>query len=176
MTNRFWFCVLLVAVGCARLVPRPTPRTHPSRFHARPTASPISPGSSIFSTRPTWPWARRIWFLHAGRKSRLSQSRCQGRSHLELLAPRRATNYAIAVSDAVRPTPTHRVILFEYMHTFRSIPLNGRPHPADMEPAFMGDSTGHWEGDTIVVDTVGLKGPPWTWLDTAGHSIATRCT
>ena len=33
----------------------------------------------------------------------------------------------------------------------------------------MGDSTGHWEGDTIVVDTVGLKDAPWTWLDTAGH-------
>lgn len=63
----------------------------------------------------------------------------------------------------------HLVILFEYMHTFRSIPLNGRPHPANMEPAFMGDSTGHWEGDDLVVDTVGMKGPPWTWLDTAGH-------
>jgi len=66
-------------------------------------------------------------------------------------------------------TSSHLVILFEYMHTFRSIPLNGRPHPANMEPAFMGDSTGHWDGDTIVVDTVALKGPPWTWLDTAGH-------
>ncbi|HTR36287.1 MAG TPA: hypothetical protein VMH80_10315 [Bryobacteraceae bacterium] len=66
-------------------------------------------------------------------------------------------------------TPGYLVILFEYMHTFRSIPLNGRPHPSDMEPAFMGDSTGHWEGDTLVVDTTGLKGPPWTWLDTAGH-------
>ncbi len=61
------------------------------------------------------------------------------------------------------------VILFEYMHTFRSIPLNGRPHPEKMEPAFMGDSTGHWEGDEIVVDTVSLRGAPWTWLDTAGH-------
>jgi len=66
-------------------------------------------------------------------------------------------------------TPAYLAILFEYMHTFRSIPLNGRPHPANMEPAFMGDSTGHWEGDTVVVDTTGLKGPPWTWLDTAGH-------
>jgi len=55
------------------------------------------------------------------------------------------------------------------MHTFRSIPLNGRPHPANMEPAFMGDSNGHWEGDTLVADTTGLKGPPWTWLDTSGH-------
>ncbi len=61
------------------------------------------------------------------------------------------------------------LILFEYMHTFRAIPLNARPHPKNMEPAFMGDSTGHWEGDDLVVDTVGLKGPPWTWLDTAGH-------
>lgn len=66
-------------------------------------------------------------------------------------------------------TPSYLVILFEYMHTFRSIPLNGRPHPANMEPAFLGDSTGHWEGYRLVVDTVGLKGAPWTWLDTAGH-------
>ena len=61
------------------------------------------------------------------------------------------------------------VILFEYMHTFRSIPLNGRAHPQNMEPSFMGDSTGHWEGDTLVTDTTGLKDAPWTWLDTAGH-------
>ena len=66
-------------------------------------------------------------------------------------------------------TPGYLVILFEYMHTFRSIPLNGRPHPSKMEPAFMGDSTGHWDGDRLVVDTANLKGPPWTWLDTAGH-------
>lgn len=66
------------------------------------------------------------------------------------------------------------VILFEYMHTFRSIPLNGRPHPENMEPSFLGDSTGHWEGDELVVDTTGLKGPPWTWLDTAGHQHSDR--
>jgi len=64
-------------------------------------------------------------------------------------------------------TPSHLAILFEYMHTFRSIPLNGRPHPANMEPAFMGDSTGHWEGDTLVVDTVGLNDK--TWIDRDGH-------
>src|ERR1700687_1850250 len=53
-------------------------------------------------------------------------------------------------------TPGSLVIFFEYMHTFRSIPLNGRPHPTNMEPAFMGDSTGHWEGDDLVVDWVRL--------------------
>lgn len=66
-------------------------------------------------------------------------------------------------------TPEYLVILFEYMKLWRSIPLDGRPHPKNMEPAFMGDSTGHWEGNTLVVDTTNLKDAPWTWLDTAGH-------
>jgi hypothetical protein len=66
-------------------------------------------------------------------------------------------------------TPEYFVILFEYMTMHRTIPLDGRAHPARMEPSFMGDSVGHWEGDTLVVDTVNLKDAPWTWLDTAGH-------
>jgi hypothetical protein len=61
------------------------------------------------------------------------------------------------------------VILFEDMKTWRAIPLNGRPHYDRIEPAFLGDSVGHWEGDTLVVDTTKLKDDPWTWLDTAGH-------
>ncbi len=61
------------------------------------------------------------------------------------------------------------IILFEYMTMHRIIPLDGRPHHENMEPTFMGDSTGHWEGDTLVVDTTKLKDAPWTWLDTAGH-------
>jgi hypothetical protein len=66
-------------------------------------------------------------------------------------------------------THDYFVILFEYMTMHRTIPLDGRPHPANMEPSFMGDSVGHWEGDTLVVDTANLKDAPWTWLDTAGH-------
>ena len=61
------------------------------------------------------------------------------------------------------------IMLFEYMRTWRVVPLNGRPHPDKMEANFMGDSTGHWEGDTLVVDTTKLNDAPWTWLDTAGH-------
>ncbi len=66
-------------------------------------------------------------------------------------------------------TPGYLVMLFEYMRLWRAIPLDGRPHLKDAEPTFMGDSVGHWEGDTLIVDTVGLKDAPWTWLDTAGH-------
>jgi hypothetical protein len=66
-------------------------------------------------------------------------------------------------------TKDYLVMIFEYMRMHRSIPLNNRPHPPDMEPSFMGDSTGRWDGDTLVIDTTKLKDAPWTWLDTAGH-------
>jgi hypothetical protein len=49
------------------------------------------------------------------------------------------------------------VILHEYLHLFRVIPTNGSPHPADPDPTWMGDSIGHWDGDTLVVDTIGFN-------------------
>jgi hypothetical protein len=58
-------------------------------------------------------------------------------------------------------------ILFEgSMHSYRQVFLN-RPHPKDMNPTWYGDSIGHWDGDTLVVDTIGFNGK--TWLDLAGH-------
>ena len=49
------------------------------------------------------------------------------------------------------------VILYEYPHLFRIIPIDGTPHPADPDPTWMGDSVGRWEGDTLVVDTIGFN-------------------
>jgi len=49
------------------------------------------------------------------------------------------------------------VILHEYLHLFRVIPTDGSPHPADPDPTWMGDSIGHWEGDTLVVDTIAFN-------------------
>ena len=48
------------------------------------------------------------------------------------------------------------VILYEYLHMFRVVPVNGT-HPADPDPTWMGDSVGHWDGDTLVVDSVGFN-------------------
>jgi hypothetical protein len=51
----------------------------------------------------------------------------------------------------------------------RHIHTDGRAHPADPDLTFNGDSIGHWEGDTLVVDTVGLA--PQTFLvDGVQHS------
>ena len=58
-------------------------------------------------------------------------------------------------------------MLYEYFNVFRRIPTDGRPHPADLEPTFMGDSVGTWEGDTLVVDVIGFNDK--TWVDTEGH-------
>jgi hypothetical protein len=51
------------------------------------------------------------------------------------------------------------VILYEYPNVFRVIPITGAPHEAgrDLDPTWMGDSVGRWEGDVLVVDTIGFN-------------------
>jgi hypothetical protein len=62
--------------------------------------------------------------------------------------------------------PGRVIMLFEFSHFIRQIFTDGRPHPADLSPTWMGDSIGKWEGNTLVVDTVGFNDK--TWLDRAG--------
>lgn len=57
-------------------------------------------------------------------------------------------------------TPTQIVMLYEYMNVFRIIPLNAK-HPDDILPSYMGNSVGRWEGDTLVVDTIGYNDKTW---------------
>lgn len=72
--------------------------------------------------------------------------------------------------------PDTVIILYEYMHNYRLVPTDGRDHPADILPSLMGHSVGRWEGDTLVIDTIGLTDR--TWLDDHGnrHSDALRVT
>ena len=51
-------------------------------------------------------------------------------------------------------TPGHVVIFTEMIHDARVIPMDGRPHSSPTLRAWMGDSRGHWEGDTLVIDTI----------------------
>jgi len=57
-------------------------------------------------------------------------------------------------------------LLYEQNTWFKVFPLDGRKH-RDIVPTWFGDSVGHWEGDTLVVDTVNFNGK--TRLDTTGH-------
>jgi hypothetical protein len=54
-------------------------------------------------------------------------------------------------------TPKYVLQIFEYPNTFRFIWTDGRPHPGDPDPTWMGDAIGRWDGDTLVVDSVGFN-------------------
>ncbi len=54
-------------------------------------------------------------------------------------------------------TPGRVTINQEAWMQTRHIWTDGRPHPTDPDPTFMGDSVGHWEGDTLVADTIAIK-------------------
>jgi|GEM_PF-616448 len=65
-------------------------------------------------------------------------------------------------------TPEYLVMTWEFMHSRRIIPLDNRPHQlAQSVRLFQGESVGHWEGDTLVVDTTNQNDK--TWFDTSGH-------
>jgi hypothetical protein len=98
---------------------------------------------------------------------------------LTLLEDRYKTNvrdfpYSVCLPPAVVPTSdaagglwlvmhnrTHMATLFEYPPNYRLVFLDGRPHPSDMEPTWMGHSIGMWEGDTLVVDSIGFNDRSW---------------
>ena len=68
-------------------------------------------------------------------------------------------------------TPGRVTFLHEVAHNIRRIYLN-RSHPQKVAPTYMGDSVGRWEGDTLVVDTIGLNDR--TFIDDEGSSHSTQ--
>jgi hypothetical protein len=72
-------------------------------------------------------------------------------------------------------TPTKLAFLFEHNTEWRLVYMDGRPQPKfdEAEITWNGHSVGHWEGDTLVIDTVGpWWGVPMMVLDTGGHPIS----
>ena len=60
------------------------------------------------------------------------------------------------------------IFIFEgAAHVWREIFTDGRPHSKDPNPTYLGESIGHWEGDTLVTDAIGFNDR--TWLDQDGH-------
>ena len=58
-------------------------------------------------------------------------------------------------------SPTFMTFLTETYHSFKLIPTDGRPHRDDVAPSYRGDSVGHWDGDTFVVDTTNFADDNW---------------
>jgi hypothetical protein len=71
----------------------------------------------------------------------------------------------VPVPMEIFQVPTRVVIIREGVQAMRQIYMN-RQHRDDLYPTYSGDSIGKWEGDTLVVDTIGLNDK--TWLDAVG--------
>jgi hypothetical protein len=67
----------------------------------------------------------------------------------------------------ISQTPGLIIIMLELNNSYRQIYTDGRPLPVNPSPAWLGYSVGKWEGDTLVVDTIGLNDK--SWLDIFGH-------
>src|SRR5215469_1104167 len=63
--------------------------------------------------------------------------------------------------------PDQIPMLYGGDHELRRVRLNGA-HPSQLMPSWYGDSVGHYEGDTLVIDTVGIKTGPYTMVDQFG--------
>jgi hypothetical protein len=113
---------------------------------------------------PFQPWARALFEYRRSNDDRDSpHARCKPSA-----GPRQiGTAYGFEI---VEFPELQRAIIFDIggPQTFRIIYMDGRGHPAgrDLVPSYYGHSIGRWEGDTLVVDTVGFN--EQNWIDAAG--------
>jgi hypothetical protein len=86
----------------------------------------------------------------------------------EPLGPTRWTQYVHPFE--ILQTPDRIFFFYEIDHLWRIVYMDGRPIPKvddlPFGPSYMGYSVGHWEGDDLIVDTIGVTEK--TWIDTAG--------
>jgi hypothetical protein len=109
---------------------------------------------------PMQPWAEALVKQHQENEINDPNLRC-----LPHAPPRMWASFAM---QKLVQTPESLTILDEYMGQYREIFLDGRPLPNDPEPMFKGYSVGRWEGDALVVETIGIKG---NWFDAQGHPL-----
>jgi hypothetical protein len=124
----------------------------------RPTA-PSIPGESIKRPSPDEvpfrPWARALFDY---RKQTMLEpyTRC----HPGAGARMPGTAYG-TVLEEFPDLKRFFVMQTGGPHSFRTIFMDGRPHPKKLSPSYFGHAVGHWEGDTLVVDSVGFNERMW---------------
>lgn len=72
--------------------------------------------------------------------------------------------YTIVPSYRIIQVPGSVIFVWDEYHAYRVIPLDGRPHVASNVKLWMGDGRGHWEGNTLVVDTTNVRGARLTYI------------
>jgi hypothetical protein len=104
---------------------------------------------------PFQPWAKALW--EDREKHELEpHARCKASAMLRQFLTPYGTEF-------VEIPELKRMYIFDVggPHTFRIIYMDGRSHPKDLTPSYYGHSIGWWEGDTLVVDSVGFNESFW---------------
>src|SRR5262245_51470208 len=112
---------------------------------------------------PFQPWARA---LHAARQAAFESDEPHTRCKASGGARQFITPYGV---EFVEMPEAKLMYIFDIggPHTFRTIYMDGRPHPKNLEPGYYSHSIGRWEGnDALVIDTVGFNEK--FWLDREG--------
>jgi hypothetical protein len=78
--------------------------------------------------------------------------------------------YAMQLAVQILPANDHLTFIYNQDDQVRRVRLNAS-HPRDLKPSPMGDSVGHYEGDTLIVDTVGVKALPYAMTDRFGVPV-----
>jgi hypothetical protein len=97
-----------------------------------------------------------------GPQDRLLQERCITYGSPQLTAGYQSYSRILQTSNTV-------ILETEMIHDSRIIPLDGRPHLPSTIQSWLGDSRGHWEGDTLVVDTTNYK--PQSFMSTSSDKL-----
>ncbi|HEX6997854.1 MAG TPA: hypothetical protein VF322_06895 [Gammaproteobacteria bacterium] len=117
---------------------------------------PIAPADQL----PFKPWAKALFEAR-----QVHQLEPHARCKASASARQFLTPYGV---EFVELPEFQRLYIFDIggPHTFRTVYMDGRSHPRDLEPTYYGHSIGWWEGDTLVIDTVGYN--EGFWMDRRG--------
>jgi len=156
--------------------PGPTPRTAdgkvmlggatPAEHGVWTPMFGISDPIADYETVPFQPWAKALYDARQIHELE-PHARCKASgSARQFLTP-----YGV---EFVEIPALGRLLIFDIggPHTFRTVYMDGRSHPVDPTPTNYGHSVGWWEGDTLVIDTIGYNED--FWLDRRGlpHTLA----
>jgi hypothetical protein len=126
------------------------------------------PGSDLIVDTPDGKLPMQPWAI-AEKASRNLTERGYDDPTAHCFPPGVPRSLYIPEGTQIVQTANYLVMFFERV-SWRIIPLDGRPHLPDTIRLWQGDSVGHWEGDTLVVDTANLNGK--TWLNEVGEIVS----
>jgi len=128
-----------------------------------PSLQAISIGYGMPGGLPYQPWAAALV------KQRTADN-SKDDPHTHCLPSNTPRIWTLPHRQKIIQTPRLLVVLNEFSSAYRQIYTDGRKLPVDPQPSWNGYSIGHWEGQTLVVETIGLSSK--VWLDISGSPIS----